>query len=43
MTQEERSMLILVICLRSNYSMRYVEQMGDDELGALYERLIAEW
>lgn len=36
MTQEERRMLILVICLRSNYSMRYEEQMGDDELGALY-------
>ncbi|WP_255408342.1 hypothetical protein [Sporosarcina sp. P19] len=43
MTEEERGVLILVICLRSNYSMSYVEQMGDDELGVLYERLITKW
>ncbi|WP_255397474.1 hypothetical protein [Sporosarcina sp. P21c] len=42
MTVEERGVLILVICLRSHYSMSYVEKMGDDELEAIYERLIAE-
>ncbi|WP_255407161.1 MULTISPECIES: hypothetical protein [unclassified Sporosarcina] len=42
MTVEERGVLILVICLRSTYSMSYVEKMGDDELEAIYDRLIAE-
>ncbi|WP_255397304.1 MULTISPECIES: hypothetical protein [unclassified Sporosarcina] len=43
MTVEERGVLVLIICLRLNYSMGYVERMGDDELEALYERCIAEW
>ncbi|WP_257788185.1 hypothetical protein [Sporosarcina ureae] len=43
MTEEQRGVLILVICLRSNYSMHYVEKMGDDELEAMYERCIGGW
>lgn len=40
MSKEERSVLILVICLRSTYSVDYLERLADAELEGLYDRYI---
>lgn len=40
MSKEERGMLISVICLRSNYSVGYLERLPDVELEGLYDRYL---
>jgi len=38
MSKEQRGILIIVICLRSNYSVDYLERLADAELEGLYDR-----
>lgn len=40
MSKEERGVLILVICLRANYSVGYLERLTDAELEGLYDRYV---
>ena len=40
MSNEERGVLILVICLRSNYSVDYLQGLPDGELEGLYDKYL---